>query len=159
MKKMTGSFRFAIWDPWLIIFQIITIQSALYFTLGLLLALLGSVVGDTRTLDHIFEYHELQVRDYGGRMVIAAFIFNSFIGACVLWHVVRRTKLCMDFSCTWHLIHLFVCWFYNGNFPMSVSWWLLNVACATIMCICGEFLCLKTELKAIPLSLGPRTDL
>lgn len=57
MKKLTGSFRFTQWDPWLIISQIATIQCVLYFTLGLWLAVLGTMVGDTRTLDHIFEYH------------------------------------------------------------------------------------------------------
>ncbi|XP_044745494.1 protein SYS1 homolog [Coccinella septempunctata] len=159
MKKLTGSFRFTQWDPWLIISQIITIQCVLYFTLGLWLAVLGSMVGDTRTLDHIFQYHELQVRDAGGRMVIFSFILNALVGAGLLWYVVERTKLCMDFSSTWHFIHLVICWFYNGTFPTSISWWLLNIVCATIMCVCGEFLCLRSELKAIPLSLGPKTDL
>lgn len=77
----------------------------------------------------------------------------------MLWYIVERTKQCMDFSCTWHFIHLIVCWFYNGHFPTTFSWWALNVACATLMCVCGEFLCLRTELAAIPLSLGPKTDL
>jgi hypothetical protein len=92
-------------------------------------------------------------------MVISAFVINALIGSVTLWHVVERTKLCMDFSCTWHFIHLIICWFYNGSFPTTFSWWALNVACATLMCVCAEFLCLRTELKAIPLSLGPKTDL
>lgn len=57
MKKLTGSFRYTQWDPWLIIAQILSMQCILYFSLGLIVALLGTLVGDTRTLDHIFEYH------------------------------------------------------------------------------------------------------
>lgn len=57
MKKFTGSFRYTQWDPWLIISQIIAVQCIMYVTLGLILALLGSLVGDNRSLDHIFEYH------------------------------------------------------------------------------------------------------
>lgn len=57
MKKLTGSFRYTQWDPWLIISQIISIQCTLYITLGLILALFGYVFGDSLTLDHIFEYH------------------------------------------------------------------------------------------------------
>ncbi|CAH0550772.1 unnamed protein product [Brassicogethes aeneus] len=159
MKKLTGSFRYTQWDPWLVISQIISVQCLLYVSLGLILALLGTLVGDSRTLDHIFEYHEIHVRDFGGKVVISAFVINALVGAAVLWHIVERTKQCMDFSCTWHLIHLIICWFYNGNFPVTFSWWALNVACATLMCVCGEFLCLRTELAAIPLSLGPKTDL
>ncbi|CAH1987347.1 unnamed protein product [Acanthoscelides obtectus] len=80
MKKLTGSFRYTQWDPWLVIAQIVSIQCILYTTLGLILALLCTLVGDTRTLDHIFEYHEIQVRDVGGRIVISSFVFNSLIG-------------------------------------------------------------------------------
>ncbi|EFA07645.2 protein SYS1 homolog [Tribolium castaneum] len=159
MKKLSGSFRYTQWDPWLLIAQIISVQCIIYVSLGLILTVLGVIVGDTRSLDHIFEYHEIQVRDFGGRMVIAAFVLNAFVGAVTLWYVVERTKQCMDFSCTWHFFHLLICWWYNGNFPTTFSWWALNVACATLMCVCAEFLCLRTELKAIPLSLGPKTDL
>ncbi|XP_066142565.1 protein SYS1 homolog isoform X1 [Euwallacea fornicatus] len=175
MKKLTGSFRYTQWDPWLIISQIVSVQCILYLTLAFLLVVFGALIGDTRSLDHIFEYHvcvyainplwlnvkfqEIQVRDIGGRIVITSFVVNSLIGSLVLWTIVERTKQCMDFSCTWHVIHLIICWFYNGEFPTTFSWWILNVACATIMCVCAEFFCLRTELAAIPLSLGPKTDL
>ncbi|KAF5274996.1 hypothetical protein FQA39_LY06933 [Lamprigera yunnana] len=159
MKKLTGSFRYTQWDPWLLIGQIISVQCIMYATLGLIMALLGHLFGDNRSLDHIFEYNEIHVRDFGGRMVISSFVINSLIGAVVLWFIVERTKQCLDFSCTWHFIHLIICWFYNGHFPTTFSWWALNVACVTLMCVCGEFLCLKSELQAIPLSLGPKTDL
>ncbi|GBP67431.1 Protein SYS1 homolog [Eumeta japonica] len=103
---------------------------------------------------------EIHVRDSEGRSVILAFILNALVGAFVLWMVVGRTKLCLDFSCTYHCIHLLVCWIYNGIFPMTFSWWTLNVACAAITCVTAEFLCLRTELQAIPLSnIGAKVDL
>ncbi|KAG0415674.1 hypothetical protein HPB47_007157 [Ixodes persulcatus] len=84
-------------------------------------------------------------------------------GACVrsvgLWYFVQRTKQCLDFSCTVHVYHLLACWVYNGAFPHTLSWWLLNTACVTVTCVCGEFLCIRTEMKAIPLSLSPKADL
>lgn len=57
MKKFTGSFRYTQWDPWLIISQIISVQCLMYVTLGVILTILGMLAGDSRTLDHIFEYH------------------------------------------------------------------------------------------------------
>lgn len=159
MKKLTGSFRYTQWDPWLLMSQIVSVQCSMYVSLGAMLIILGFIAGDSRTLDHIFEYHEIQVRDFGGKMVISAFVLNALVGSFLLWIIVERTKQCLDFSCTWHLIHLIICWFYNGEFPTTFSWWALNLACVTLMCVCGEFLCLRTELQAIPLSLGPKTDL
>lgn len=47
-------------------------------------------------------------------------------------------------------------------FPVNMSWWLLNAVCAAIMCVCGEFLCLRTELKEIPVgyaALNSKADL
>lgn len=79
--------------------------------------------------------------------------------ACAMWIIVQRTKLCLDFSSTVHFLHLIACWFYNGQFPLAFSWWCLNIICSAVMCICGEFLCMRTELKAIPVSMGQKTDL
>ncbi|XP_054274914.1 protein SYS1 homolog isoform X2 [Macrosteles quadrilineatus] len=159
MTKLTGQFRSTQWDPMLIIAQIIALQSVYYVALGLWLAAVNLLVGTSRSLDHIFRYQEIHVRDVPGKLIIASFVLNSLTGACGLWCLVQRTKQCLDFSCTAHLIHLVICWTYNGHFPSSISWWLLHIACLAIMCICGEFLCMRTELKAIPLNMGPKADL
>ncbi|KAG8235933.1 hypothetical protein J437_LFUL015998 [Ladona fulva] len=159
MKKMSGQFRNSTWDPILIISQIVAIQCSLYVALGVWTIIMDGLIGSSRSLDHLFSYQEIHVRDFGGKLVIAAFILNSLMGAVGLWFIVQRTKLCLDFATTAHLIHLIVCWGYNGYFPSSLSWWVLNIACLTIMCVCGEFLCMQTELRAIPLRLGPKVDL
>ncbi|CAB3370757.1 Hypothetical predicted protein [Cloeon dipterum] len=117
------------------------------------------VSGLPRSLDCLFSYQYIHVRDNTGQLVITSFVINSLTGALALWFIVQRTKQCLDFSATAHLIHLFVCWSYNGYFPVSMSWWVLNTVCLAIMCVCGEFLCMRTELKSIPLNMGPKADL
>ncbi|XP_039745759.1 protein SYS1 homolog [Pararge aegeria] len=160
MKKLTGSFRYTQWDPCLIVSQIVAMQCVLYLTLSLLIAVMQDLTTSTRTLDHLFQYHEIQVKDNEGRAVIIAFVLNAIIGALMLWMLVGRTKLCLDFSCTFYGIHLLTCWFYNNSFPTTFSWWALNIACASVMCVAGEFLCLRTELQAIPLTnIGAKVDL
>ncbi|KAJ2938902.1 hypothetical protein O0L34_g17713 [Tuta absoluta] len=159
-KKLRGAFRATGWDGWLLASQIVAVQAVLYLSLALLVALMQDLTGSTRTLDHIFAYHELHVRDNEGISVIVAFVLNAIIGAFVLWTLVGRTKLCLDFSCTYHGLHLVACWMFNGAFPTSMSWWTLNVACATITCVAAEFLCLRTELQDIPLSnISAKVDL
>ncbi|KAF6208247.1 hypothetical protein GE061_016699 [Apolygus lucorum] len=111
------------------------------------------------SLDHIFKYQEIHSRDSVGKLVIIAYLLNALTGAVCLWCVVQRTKLCLDFAVTAHFLHLILCWIYNGYFPVSVFWWLLNIVSAGIMCICGELLCMRTELKAIPLSSTPKVGL
>uniref|UniRef100_A0A6M2DWS1 Protein SYS1 homolog n=1 Tax=Xenopsylla cheopis TaxID=163159 RepID=A0A6M2DWS1_XENCH len=159
MKKLSGSFRNTQWDPVLLIFQILAMQTSGYFSLGLIMALMEGLAGSNHTLDHIFQYHEIHVADFGGKLVISAFVLNALCCAGLLWLVVKRTKLCLDFSCTWFFIHLIICWYYNSGFPWNFSWWLLHAVCVALMCITGEFLCLRTELNDIPLGLSAKADL
>lgn len=57
MKKLSGSFRNTQWDPFLLIFQILAMQTSGYFSLGVIMALMDSLAGSNHTLDHIFQYH------------------------------------------------------------------------------------------------------
>lgn len=70
-----------------------------------------------------------------------------------LWVIVRRAKQCLDFAATAHLIHLVNCCIYDG-FPSSGSWWMLNLTCMALMAVIGEFVCMRTELKAIPVTVS-----
>ena len=81
-----------------------------------------------------------------------------FYRSVALWILVKRTKACLDFTVTTYFLHMIICWAYNGYLPNTVSWWILTAAAITIMCVTGEFLCLKSELEDIPL-LGARVDL
>lgn len=68
-----------------------------------------------------------------------------------LWYVIKRAKPCLDYASTIHCLHLLFSWMIMGRFPWSLSWWMINVICLTITCVCGEFLCMRTEMKTIPL--------
>ncbi|XP_066588476.1 protein SYS1 homolog [Prorops nasuta] len=154
MNNISGQFRKSTWDPILIISQIIAVQSLMYCCLGVWIWIISFILGTTKSLDYAFQYNEIHVRDYGGRLVITIFILNALIGSWALWWLVQRAKQCMDFTCTAHLIHLLCCWIYNASFPTNFSWWCLNIVSLSIMCVCGEFLCMRTELQAIPLGMN-----
>ena len=90
----------------------------------------------------------------GGKLLIAAFICNSLTCSLGLWYIVQRTKLCLDFTATVHLLHLLCCTWYNGSLPLSATWWVISLVCVTTMCVSGEFLCMRTELRTIPVSMA-----
>ena len=58
---------------------------------------------------------------------------------------------CLDFAVTVFVIHLVVSLCYAG-FPHSWAWWLTNLIGLAIMAMLGEYLCMRSELAAIPLS-------
>lgn len=117
------------------------------------------IAGFPNSLDHIFNYQFLQFKQIHGRLLMGAYVLNALTGALGLWTVVKRTKQCWDFTATAHILHLFFCWVYNGWFPNTLSWWLVNIICIIIMTVLGEFLCMRSEMKAIPIGMGPRVDL
>jgi len=52
----TGHFRITVWDPVLIIAQIVSVQCLYYFTMCVWITIISYVVGTSRSLDIIFEF-------------------------------------------------------------------------------------------------------
>ena len=61
----------------------------------------------------------------------------------------------LDFTCSMHLFHLIGCMCYK-SFPSTVSWWLIQIVCITLMVVLGEYLCMRTEMREIPLLGGAK---
>ena len=60
------------------------------------------------------------------------------------------TKKCLDFTATWHILHLCGCTLYDG-FPNSWEWWAVAIANLIVMSLLGEYLCMRREMRDIPL--------
>ena len=61
MRRMAGgSFRYTVWDPFMIIAQIVTLQCIYYVSLGLWIFIFDFLFGTPRSLDHIFKYQVKQ---------------------------------------------------------------------------------------------------
>ncbi|KAM7483727.1 hypothetical protein LguiB_008310 [Lonicera macranthoides] len=140
----------AVWDPWLIVAQIVCIQCLYYITLGVLLAILVGTRVSRMSLVYFFDYAALTASTFTGCCVIASFILSSFAGTGYLLYLIERAKKCLDFSATLYIIHLFICIAYGG-WPLSVTWWVVNGTGLVVMASLGEYLCIKRELREIPL--------
>ncbi|KAJ8401298.1 hypothetical protein AAFF_G00385290, partial [Aldrovandia affinis] len=176
---MASHFRSYIWDPVLIVSQILLMQCIYYSFLGLWLAGVDGLVHASRSLNQIFSYEAgrapvrlsapwlpaplslywgggvLGFATLQGRLSMMAFILNSLTCALGLWFFIRRGKQCLDFTVTVHFFHMIGCWVYNAHLPAALSWWLVNVVCMALMAVIGEYLCMRTELRAIPVNTGP----
>lgn len=150
----SNQFRSYVWDPVMILSQMLTMQCIYYFSMGMWVSASNFVVAAPRSLDQIFRSQTLAFSSTSGRLHVAALALNALTSALGLWFVVRRTKQCLDFAATSFLIHLLLCSVYAGAFPSSLSWWLTQIFCVALMTVLGEYLCMRTELQAIPVSIG-----
>lgn len=141
----------AVWDPWLIVAQICCIQCLYYLSLGGMLWIFVGSQLPRLSLKYFFDSSLLSVANITitGWGIIAAFFLNALFGAGYLVLLVERTKKCLDFTATVYIIHLFFCMGYSG-FPVSLLWWLLNGLCLAVMALLGEWLCMRRELRDIP---------
>jgi len=141
----------AVFDPLLIIAQIVSMQSLHYLSLGLLQWLLLGPYGPNYSLYYFFDYHAVNVHKFSGWMVIVSFLANSVAGAGYLCLVVERAKKCLDFTATLYITHLLFCVFHTGM-PANLEWWVLQFTGLVIMAVLGEWLCMRREMREIPLS-------
>lgn len=69
-----------VWDPWLIVSQIVCLQCLYYLALGLLMALLVGTRVPRLTLLYLFDFATLTPRTTTGWCVIAAFLLAAAAG-------------------------------------------------------------------------------
>ncbi|TVU34351.1 hypothetical protein EJB05_16183 [Eragrostis curvula] len=140
-----------VWDPWLIVSQIVCLQCLYYLTLGMLMSLLVGTRVPRLTLLYLFDFATLTPRTPTGWCAIASFLLAAVAGAGFMLYVIERAKKCLDFAATLYIIHLFISIVYGG-WPASVTWWVVNITGLAIMALLGEYLCIRRELKEIPIS-------
>ncbi|KAK2984877.1 hypothetical protein RJ640_008642 [Escallonia rubra] len=143
-------FGAVVWDPWLIVAQIVCLQCLYYLTLGLFLAILVGTRVSRMSLVYLFDYATVSASTVTGWCVIASVLVSSVAGAGYLLYLVERAKKCLDFSATLYIIHLFICIVYGG-WPSSITWWVVNGSGLAMMALLGEYLCIQRELREIPI--------
>ncbi|CAF0770780.1 unnamed protein product [Rotaria sordida] len=154
---MMSGFRNQRWDPWLIISQIIAVQTLYYLGLGFLIFFITFAINQVPTLDYIFSYDTLQLSSWNGRFFCTIFLVNALTGALAIFYFVGRYKQCLDFSITIHFYHFIACCIYNYHYPNIFSWYVIQFLSIIIMTILSERFSKKYELQNIPLT--SRADL
>lgn len=89
----------AVWDPWLIVAQIVCLQCLYYLTLSLFLALLVGIRISKMSLFYLFDYAAVTTSTVTGWCVIVSFLLTSLAGAGYLLYLIERTKKVLRFLC------------------------------------------------------------
>ncbi|XP_061293710.1 protein SYS1 homolog isoform X2 [Bos indicus] len=79
---MAGQFRSYVWDPLLILSQIVLMQTVYYGSLGLWLALVDGLVHSSPSLDQVFDAEILGFSTPPGRLSTMSFVLNAL--TCLL---------------------------------------------------------------------------
>eukprot|EP01104_Vermistella_antarctica_P015301 TRINITY_DN4981_c0_g1_i1.p1 TRINITY_DN4981_c0_g1~~TRINITY_DN4981_c0_g1_i1.p1 ORF type:complete len:156 (+),score=32.28 TRINITY_DN4981_c0_g1_i1:414-881(+) len=146
-----------VWDPWLIISQIITFLCSFEIVLGIWFYVFDSMCGERVTIDQFFDSYFVNIHSSLGIATIVAYLFTAVVCGMLLVLIVERSKKCLDFAFTIYLIHFATSVLHFG-FPTSWTWWILVISSLTITAVLGEYLCMQRELKEIRLTPGRSTN-
>eukprot|EP00040_Diaphanoeca_grandis_P017497 m.91381 g.91381 ORF g.91381 m.91381 type:complete len:193 (+) comp26462_c0_seq4:402-980(+) len=137
------NFRYYVFDPFLIILQILTIQCFFYVALAVVLHWVAASASTPLSIDLLFTSKAMTIWQVKAAYLMVAPISGGLIG----W-IVGRAKQCLDFAATIHVLHLVFTMFY-ATFPTTASWWVVNTVSAAITASVAEYVSMNINLEAI----------
>eukprot|EP00048_Salpingoeca_helianthica_P018591 m.242468 g.242468 ORF g.242468 m.242468 type:complete len:154 (-) comp25719_c0_seq1:35-496(-) len=133
-------FRVNVWDPALLIAQMVALQSVFYLILGAVSFLLAQTVQAEISLDLLFSTKAFQTWQ-----IIPGYFVSALLTSLFLWQIVGKVKQCLDFALTVFFFHFMACVLYDG-FPTRLSWWITHLICTSTMVVVSEYLCIHGDL-------------
>ncbi|KAJ3016727.1 hypothetical protein HKX48_003894 [Thoreauomyces humboldtii] len=146
---MSTSFRNASFDPLMITAQIVALQCTYYLSASLVIFAIELLIGSPVTLAHVLSNQEIRTDTVLGWALFIAFLINAGIGCYAQLYIVQRAKLCLDFSCTLHFLHLIITTFFSGGLSRSFFWWFSFLCTLVLMSFGAEHICMQKELEPI----------
>jgi len=140
-------FRYYVFDPPLIIAQIIALQALYYFALGLLVYAVSFVNGAPVSLALLFSAKAAR-----SWWTYFSFTSASVVAGGLIGWLVSRAKQSMDFASTLQIIHFTFTCIYDGALPRYSSWWVLSVICVIIITTVGEYVSMNIDTVDITVS-------
>eukprot|EP00039_Didymoeca_costata_P033492 m.42664 g.42664 ORF g.42664 m.42664 type:complete len:160 (+) comp9897_c0_seq1:206-685(+) len=148
MGQTADGFRYHIFDPFLVIGQIITLQAIFYVVLCVAAYLTAAGIGEPVSLALIFT--SVITNTWAGYI---CYVTSAIIMGVLSGWVVQRARQCLDFALTMHIIHFTASCSYD-TCPRSLGWWLLNIACVAITASVAEYVSMNINTGAIQLNVG-----
>ncbi|KAI3660481.1 hypothetical protein MP638_004310 [Amoeboaphelidium occidentale] len=152
-----SSFRVTFWDPWLIISQILCIQSTVYFFWSLIIYFASFMSENSPSLSQVLTSKQYTFEYISGwTFIFLYFLCTTLVGAASIAITVGKLRQCLDFGCTFFFLHLLLCSFYH-KIPDNFLWWACTFINLTCMVLLAEYLCMRIEL--MPISIGGSTSI
>lgn len=84
-SKMSGKFRHTIYDPILIILQIITLTALFYFSLTILIYFIDLLFDFDVNISQLFNYKLIGLNNSYNFSITTVFVLNSLVGYVFYW--------------------------------------------------------------------------
>ena len=138
-----------VFDPILIIGQLVAVTCAFYFATGSVLGVLMWCISQRPSLWLLLDSHALSLDLLRGWMVLLAYVAGTLGAAAAIRLLVARSKKALDFSASLFIFHTIISWA-TYHFPDTWTWWILFLSLLVGLALLSEYLCMRAELQDIP---------
>lgn len=135
----------------LILLQILTVQCFGYSCFGLTVLILRIFANMPLSPHLLFHSNSVRTDTVEGWLIGLSLCLMGLQNIVPLVYMVERSRLCIDFSMTFFLVHFVLVWWYQGAFPWTAGWWVCCGVAGALMAIGGREACMRRELLPIAL--------
>jgi hypothetical protein len=122
-------FYSSVFDPLLIIYEILVMQCIFYLCIALWLLLFHLTLASSLALSMILSSHHMSLSSHkplNTYISILSILLTSPFIAFALLLIVTRSKKCLDHVATIHIIHILFCTLIF-NFPTEIEYWITHI--------------------------------
>ena len=140
-------------NPILIIYQIIAIQSLFYLCFTGVLEVFHFFFGIQISYDIVFSDAPYAIKtNPDGVYLIFALLIGFICGSVLISCTIQKAKKCLDYGCTILILHYFCTIWHLHSLPSNLTWYTSLFIGGIGMVLLAEYLCVKIEMQEIPLA-------
>ena len=139
-------------NPKLIVYEIIAIQSLFYLLFASVLEFFHYFCGLDISYDLIFTDTPLTMQSYNGILLIVSFLLSFLCGGILIASIIQKAKKCLDYGCTLLILHFFFTIWHQYTLPSNITWYITLLIGGIGMVLLAEYLCVKIEMQEIPIA-------
>lgn len=142
---------YSVFNPKLIVLQIITMQFLFYSCFSFLVLLFNFTFSLRLSMGQFFHQNMFSTETLYGFIALTS--YGLMIPMIILFQiiVVEKANKVLDFTFTVFFIHFVISIFYNSTLFLNLGWFMINGITLVISVIMGEYICLKFEQREISL--------
>lgn len=137
----------SVFDPKLIIYQIIFLQSSFYIILSIPFIISYVILTDTTV-----SFYTLFTANNLTYTHITSYIISVPLLSITIVVIVGRAKKVLDYVSTVYIIHYIICSLTEYSILHSIQYYILNTTTCVCTILLAEYLCVQKEMKTINLS-------
>ncbi len=114
-------------------------------SLGIIILILNLITGYRSHIGQIFSVTAFDLSKRYSFVTVLANIINIVFNVIAQAFVVEKANKCLDFTLSVFIIQIICMWIFQGKFPWSFNFYLINTGIIFVTVLAAEYTCMRIE--------------